>query len=478
MKVILIMIGLLITIQSFSKDKPNIILFLVDDLGYYDLSCTGSNFYETPNVDHLASSGIQFVNAYVSHPRCTPSRYSIQTGKYPARVGIPGRPEHMELGETTVAEVLQKSGYTTFFAGKWHLGKTETHWPQNQGYDINVGGCSAGAPPSYFYPYNAGIAESKKDRKIVGLEKGVKGEYITDRLTDETLKFIRTHKNKPFFAVLAHYAVHTPLQAKKEKISKYEKKLESMRFEGPEYIMKDGNTKMRQDNAIYAAMIESMDESLGKLVDALKQEKLYENTVIIFTSDHGGLSNRGAKSKRPLATSNLPLRAGKGHLYEGGVKVPFIVYYPGVVKPGKTTNQLTINTDIFPTLLDIADIPLQYEKHLDGVSMLPAMKGKRTFERKLLWHSPVGRPTSTGDENASAIRIGDYKLIDYYDAQKMELYDLSVDPCETTNLMTTEKELGTSLHKKLETWKKDINAVHTKINKWQNDHSSAVRQKE
>jgi arylsulfatase A-like enzyme len=458
MKAILIVIGILITFQSFSKDKPNIILFLVDDLGYYDLSCTGSNFYETPNVDKLASSGIQFANAYVSHPRCTPSRYAIQTGKYPARVGIPGRPEHMELGETTVAEVLQKSGYTTFFAGKWHLGETETHWPQNQGYDINVGGCSAGAPPSYFYPYNAALADSKQDRKIVGLEKGVKGEYITDRLTDETLKFIRSHKNKPFFAVLAHYAVHTPLQAKMEKISKYEKKLESMNFEGPEYIMKDGNTKMRQDNAIYAAMIESMDESLGKLVNALKQEKLYENTVIVFTSDHGGLSNRGAKNKRPLATSNLPLRAGKGHLYEGGVKFPFIVYYPGVVRPGKTTNQLTINTDIFPTLLDIAAIPLQPQNHIDGVSMLSAMKGGKPFERKLLWHSPVGRPESTGDENASAIRIGDYKLIDYYDAQKMELYDLSADPYETTNLMTTEKELGISLHKKLETWKKDINA--------------------
>ncbi len=466
MKVILIMIGLLITIQSFSKDKPNIILFLVDDLGYFDLSCTGSNFYETPNIDNLASSGIQFANAYVSHPRCTPSRYSIQTGKYPAREGIPGRPEQMKLAETTVAEVLQNSGYTTFFAGKWHLGKTETHWPQNQGYDINVGGCHAGAPPSYFFPYNVKREGDKSNhRNIVGLDEGIDGEYLTDRLTDETIKFIRSHKKETFFAVLAHYAVHTPLQAKKEKISKYEKKLESMSFEGPEFTMKDGSTKMRQDNAIYAAMIESMDESLGKLVNVLKQEKIYENTVIVFTSDHGGLSNRGIKSKRPLATSNLPLRAGKGHVYEGGIKVPFIVYYPGVVQSGESTNQLTINTDIFPTLLDIADIPLQSENHLDGVSMLPAIKGGKPFERKLLWHSPVGRPESTGDENASAIRIGDFKLIDYYDTQNTELYDLSTDPYETTNLMTAKKELGNALHTKLENWKKDINAVHKKTKK-------------
>ncbi len=436
-------------------------------LGYYDLSCTGSKFYETPNIDQLANSGIQFTNAYVSHPRCTPSRYSIQTGRFPARVRIPGGQEQMKLSEVTVGETFREAGYTTFFAGKWHLGKAESHWPQNQGYDINIGGCHAGAPPSYFFPYNSKIEndKSKEDRKIIGLEEGVKGEYITDRLTDETIKFIRGHKNETFFAVLCHYAVHTPLQAKKEKLEKYKAKLKNMSFDGPEYITKDGTTKLRQDNAIYAAMIESVDESLGKLVQSLKQEGIYDNTIVILTSDHGGLSNRGVKNKRQLATSNLPLRAGKGHIYEGGVKVPFFVYYPKIIQAGTTSEQVTINTDIFPTLLDVAGIPLKPELHIDGISMLPALKGGKSFERTLLWHSPVGRPESTGDENCSAIRIGDHKLIDFYDHQKMELFNLKSDPYETTNLISSKKELGKSLNEELKTWKKGINAVHKKVKK-------------
>ena len=320
---------------------------------------------------------------------------------------------------------------------------------------------------STFFPYNSKFEndKSKEDRKIIGLEEGVKGEYITDRLTDETIKFIRGHKDETFFAVLCHYAVHTPFQAKKEKIKKYQEKLKTMSFEGPEYITKDGTTKLRQDNAIYAAMIESVDESLGKLVQTLKQEGIYDNTVIVLTSDHGGLSNRGVKNKRQLATSNLPLRAGKGHVYEGGVKVPFFVNYPRVIQAGSTSEQVTINTDIYPTLLDIAGIPIKPELHIDGISMLPALKGGKPFERTLLWHSPVGRPESTGDENCSAIRIGNYKLINFYDKQKTELYNSETDPYETTNLISYEKELGKSLHEKLKTWKQEINAIHKNVKK-------------
>ncbi len=460
----LTIVFLFLGIYTFAEDKMNVLLFVVDDLGYFDLSVTGSDFYETPNIDQLAKSGMQFQNAYVSHPRCVPSRYALQTGKYPARKQIPGGKEQMQASEFTLGEAFKEAGYTTFFAGKWHLGSSVSQWPQNQGYDINIGGCHAGAPPSYFYPYNVKREGDKsKHKDIVGLEKGKEGEYITDRLTDETVKFIRSHKEEAFFAVLCHYAVHTPLQAKEEKIRKYEQKLKTMDFTGPEYITKDGTTKMRQDNAVYAAMIESMDESLGKIVNTLKQEGIYNNTVIVFTSDHGGLSNRGARSKRQLATSNLPLRAGKGHVYEGGAKVPFFVFWPGKVTPGTFSRQVTINTDIFPTLLDVTGIPLKPEVHLDGISLLPALMGKKASKRTLFWHSPVGRPESTGDENCSAIRDGNYKLIDFYDQQKLELYDLKSDPNETNNLVSSEKRVTKDLYTKLNSWKRNVNAIHKKI---------------
>jgi len=450
---ILTTLFLFFCMSGYAEKKMNVILFVVDDLGYFDLSITGSKFYETPNIDQLAKSGMQFQNAYVSHPRCVPSRYSLQTGKYPARKQIPGGKEQMQPSEVTIGEAFKEAGYTTFFAGKWHLGSSESQWPQNQGYDINIGGCNAGAPPSYFFPYNVKRAGDKSNYKeIVGLEKGEEGEYITDRLTDETIEFISSHNEEAFFAVLCHYAVHTPLQAKEEKINKY-------------HITKDGTTKMRQDNAIYAAMIESMDESLGRLVNTLKDEGIYDNTIIVFTSDHGGLSNRGEKSKRQLATSNLPLRAGKGHVYEGGTKVPFFVYWPGMVQPGTFSEQVTVNTDIFPTLLDVAGIPLKQEVHLDGISMLSALEGKKPTKRTLFWHSPVARPESTGDENCSAIRDGNYKLIDFYDQQKLELYNLKIDPNETNNLSSSKGKLTKVLHEKLNNWKSDINAIHKKPKK-------------
>ena len=453
-------------LNSFAEKKMNVILFVVDDLGYYDLSVTGSKLYETPNIDQLAKSGMQFQNAYVSHPRCVPSRFSLQTGKYPARLQIPGGKEQMKTSEVTIGEAFKEAGYTTFFAGKWHLGKDASQWPQNQGYDINIGGCHAGAPPSYFFPYNIKKEGDKSNHSgIVGLEAGEEGEYITDRLTNETVNFIANHKNETFFAVLCHYAVHTPLQAKKEKIEKYKAKIKKMNFDGPEYITKDGTTKMHQDNAIYAAMIESMDESLGELVKTLKQEGIYDNTIIVFTSDHGGLSNRGTTNKRALATSNLPLRAGKGHVYEGGAKVPFFVYWPGVIQAETYSDQVTVNTDIFPTLLDVSGIPIKPESHLDGLSMLPAIKGKKSVERTLFWHSPVGRPESTGDENCSAVRVGDYKLIDFYDKNQIELYNLKSDPNETNNLVSSKKELTRTLLEKLNNWKTKVNAVHKKVKK-------------
>ncbi|PHN06558.1 sulfatase [Flavilitoribacter nigricans] len=448
------------TFPALAQEKLNIVLFLVDDLGYYDLSFTGSELYETHNIDALAAAGVWFSNAYVAHPRCVPSRYALQTGKFPARSRIPGDKGQIGPTEQTLGLAFQQADYTTFFAGKWHLGKKEAYWPQHQGYDINVGGCAAGAPISYFYPYNrAKPGDKSNHREIVDLEDGTAGAYLTDHLTDKAIAFIRDHKDGPFFATLAHYAVHTPFQAKPELVRKYRQKLRAMKLEGPEYLPKDGATKMLQDNAVYAAMIESMDKSLGRLVRVLKEEGLYDNTVIIFTSDHGGLSNRGASSQRQLATANLPLRAGKGHVYEGGIKVPFILRMPGTDKAGSVCTALTINTDIFPTLLDIAGIPLRPDDHLDGRSMLPLLRGEQVESRTFYWHSPRGRPGSTGDRNCSAIRTGNLKLIDFYEEQRLELYDLEADPYEANNLVNSQAKLAEELHKKLNQWKKTIHAI-------------------
>ena len=460
MKKLFVLWLLLASVTLFAQEKMNVILFLVDDLGYYDLSMTGSELYETPHVDALAKSGMSFMNAYACHPRCVPSRYGIQTGKYPATSQVPGGRGSLKPDDYTIGQAFQAAGYKTFFAGKWHLGKTEDEWPQNRGYDVNKGGCSAGAPISYFYPYNVSKKGEKSGdghRLIIGLDDGKEGEYLTDQLTDETIKFIKKHKNEPFFAMLSHYGVHTPFQAKKEMIKKYKKKMEGITYTGPDYITRDGTTKMHQDNVVYAAMIESVDESLGKLIKALKEAGIYDKTAIVFTSDHGGLSNRGINSTRKLATANMPLRAGKGHLYEGGTKVPFIVYWPNEVEPGSISEQVTINTDIYPTLLEIAGIENTNED-IDGISIVPELKGADPVERTIFWHSPKGRPNKTGDHNSSAIRVGDYKLIDFYDEGRVELYDLKDDPAEAFNLVTAQPKVADELLDELNVWKESIHA--------------------
>ena len=460
MKKLFVILMMLLSVSLVAQEKMNVILFLVDDLGYYDLSMTGSDLYETPNIDAFAKTGMTFTNAYTSHPRCVPSRYGIQTGKYPARGQVPGGKGSLKASDYTIGEAFKAAGYTTFFAGKWHLGKTEKEWPQNQGYDVNKGGCAAGAPISYFYPYNEpkNGKSAGKHSKIIGLDDGVKGEYLTDRLTEETIKFINEHKDGPFFAMLSHYAVHTPFQAKQDYVSKYKQKVKEKTYIGPGYIEKDGVTKMHQDNAVYAAMIESMDESLGHLIQALKEAGIYEKTAIVVTSDHGGLSNRGVYNNRKLATSNLPLRAGKGHLLEGGVKVPFIVYWPGKVRPGSITDQVTINTDIYPTLLEIAGVDNKNRK-IDGQSIVPALKDEELVERIIYWHSPLARPSSTGDFNSSAIRSGDYKLIEWYDMGQVSLYNVKDDPGETKDLSEELPEVTEELLTMLHNWKKEVNAV-------------------
>jgi len=447
-------------LQSEEKRLPNIVFLLIDDLGWMDLSSYGSELYETPAIDRLANEGMRFTQAYCAHPRCVPSRYSIMSGKYPARGGVPGKSSTLPLDEITMAEALKAGGYKTFFAGKWHLGG-KGHSPEEQGFDVNIAGGKAGAPKSYFAPYNeARQPWHRKKAPIEGLDDAPDGEYLTDRLTDETIRFLENNKQNPFFVMLSHYAVHDPLQAKEETINKYEDKLKTMpQPDSPEFIREgSGATKMRQDDPTYAGMIQSMDESVGRIMAALQELGLEENTLVALTSDNGGLSNKGNKD-RILATSNQPLRAGKGWCYEGGIRVPLIAKWPGIIQPGVESARMVTGTDYFPTFLQAAGLPLQNAQHLDGVSFLNTLKGNKAPGRKpLFWHSPVGRPQNTGDSNCTVIRDGDYKLIDWYDEERVELYHIPTDLREENNLAAKMPEKADELLKKITDWRNETQA--------------------
>jgi arylsulfatase A-like enzyme len=451
------------------KKQPNVLFFLVDDLGWNDIGTHGSKLFETPAIDALANESMYFSNAYAAYPRCVPSRYAMMSGQHPARNGQKdGATLPTEV--VTIAEAMKPAGYKTFYAGKWHLGHNEETWPQNQGFDVNKGGCDAGAPASYFFPYHD-TGKSKNNKPYSGLETGVAGEYITDRLTDETIRFIEENNplktGKPFLAYLAHYAVHTPLQAKPERVKYYNEKIKKMTFEGDPYIIgPDGRAKMWQDNAVYAAMVESMDESLGKVIAKLKELGIYDNTIIIFTSDNGGLSNTGKNNKRELATTNKPLRAGKGHIYEGGIREPVFVRWPGVTNKKAATAIPLIGMDYYPSILEMCGLPLQPQNHLDGVSFAPALKGKTMDKnRPLYWHQVAARPDQTGDNNSSVIRIGNYKLHHFLDDDRIELYDLKSDPYETRNIALSDPKRVKELKNKLDNWKKEIGAAQVKEKK-------------
>ncbi|HPO89480.1 MAG TPA: sulfatase [Victivallales bacterium] len=466
------------TIAKSTENRPNIVFFYVDDLGWMDLSCQGSKFYETPNIDRLASQGMRFTNAYSAFARCLPARYGVLTGKFPARGGVPGR-GHLRPDDLTLGEALQEGGYKTCFIGKWHLTGDvgEKNLPKNQGFNVSIAAGAPGSPDTYFYPYRTihkneklqGDAAIGLDDKIIpDLDEGGKeGEYLTDRLTNEAIKFMNSHlkenRGQPFLLYLSHYGVHTPLEAKKEIIEKYEKKLRTIEFNVPEYLPAGkGQVKMRQDNPVYAAMIESIDQSMGRILEALDELGIADNTVVFFSSDNGGLSNRG-NNNRILSTSNFPLRNGKGWGYEGGIRVPLIVRWPKVVKEDSLCSEPVIGVDFYPTMLEIAGIPLKPEHHIDGVSFKNALLGNK-FERKkpLFWHEPTARPNQTGEDNFSAMRLGNFKLIEWTDNGKLELYDLAIDIGENNDISTTMPEKTQELLRILNEWRKEVNAFTRK----------------
>jgi len=422
--------------------KPNLLFILVDDMGVMDTSMAGSKVYETPAIDKLAQDGMSFANAYASHPRCLPSRYSIFSGRIPGHDGVPGFQEKgkqpLPLYRVTWGEVLKKAGYSTGYIGKWHLGGDGGE-PNFQGFtDSRIAG-HAGAPPSYFYPYH--VARKGKSKELFPHIKGEKNEYLTDRLTNEAIDFIEKNKSKPFALVLAHYAVHTPLEAPSETTQHYAKKIKSLGLEVANGVKDrdfkiDGNGayKTVQNNPTYAAMIDRVDKGITKIRKKLQQLGLDKNTIIILTSDHGGLSTRSISNTRAIATSNMPYRCGKGWLYDGGTRVPMIVVWPGHVKPGSVTSYQTMGTDHYPSILDMLGIKLPSGIDIDGISYLPALKGKSPQRPPLFFHSPLGRPTQTGDHPASALIQGDWKIFQRHDTLQYELYNLKKDPGERTNL--------------------------------------------
>jgi arylsulfatase A-like enzyme len=457
-----------ITSQSASgpKKKLNFVFFLIDDLGWTDLGCYGSKFYETPNIDKLAREGMRFTEAYAACPVCSPTRGSIMTGKYPARLGITQwiggsqKPteyaDRLELEEVTIAEVLKGQGYATGFVGKWHLSPREADiranfYPDKQGFDVNIGGDWSGAPPTYFYPYE------KNNRALETMPPGgEEGEYLTDRLTDESEKFIEANKDRPFLLYLSHYAVHTPIESKQVLTDKYKAKAERLpepegqRFAG---VYGSYNTRLVQDNPAYAGMVQSVDESVGRVMKKLEESGVADNTAVIFMSDNGGLST----VPREGPTANLPLRAGKGWLYEGGIREPMLIKWPGVVIAGSICSEPVTSTDFYPTMLEMAGLRPMPEQHIDGVSLMPFLKNKGVLKRKAIyWHYPHYH--GSGNRPSGAVRAGDYKLIEWYEDNSVELYNLKNDISEKHDLAKEMPEKAAELQGMLAQWRKEMKA--------------------
>lgn len=424
-------------------EKPNIIFILIDDLGWADIGCYGSDFYETPNIDRLAAQGMKFTDGYAACPVCSPTRASIMTGKYPARLrltdflkGRRSRPDspilpadyadYLPLEEITIAEVLKREGYVTGFIGKWHLGY-HPYYPENQGFDVNIGGCHSGAPNSYFWP------EWKGNPPIVGR---FEGEYLPDRLTDEAIQLIENQQDAPFFLYLSHYSVHIPMEAKLEMLAKYN--------------LKKGG---KQSNSIYAAMVESVDQSVGKVMKKLEELNLDKNTIIFFMSDNGGLAV--VEGKNTPATVNAPLRAGKGYLYEGGIREPWIVKWPGVIKPGSVCSAPVISVDFLPTICEMASASRNHE--IDGISIVPLLKRSGGINRDAIyWHYP--HFSNQGGKPGGAVRAGDFKLIEGYEDGTLELYNLKEDMSERHNLAVALPEKARELLNMLVQWRRSVNA--------------------
>lgn len=423
----------------------NVVLVVVDDLGWTDLGVMGSTFYETPNIDRLAAEGMRFTNAYAATTVCSPTRASILTGQYPARLHltdwirgherpwaklrVPDWTARLTRPTATIAEALGRAGYTSASIGKWHLGGAALR-PEAHGFDLNVAGDHRGQPPSYHAPYG-----------IPTLEEPTGEEYLTDRLTDEAIRFVSDNRDSPFFLYLPYYTVHTPIEPDAARLGQYETKAEAV----------EGEWAHR--NPGYAAMIESLDDGVGRLLDTLETLGIADRTVVMVASDNGGLVLPLSPWGR--VTSNWPLRSGKGSAYEGGVRVPFIVRWPGATAPGAVEGTPVISADLFPTILDITGA--RSPRPVDGQSLVSTLRGEGPLDREpLYWHYPHYHPG--GATPYGAVRAGRYKLIEFYEDMRVELYDLDVDVGEVVNLADSLPEQTARLRDLLHDWRDEVGA--------------------
>ena len=470
------MFSLFLVLQGFvalpaAPERPNVVFFLVDDLGYMDIGAYNpDSFYETPNCNRIAEAGCRFTNGYAANPVCSPTRYSIMTGRHPSRPDatnfFSGRRsgtflpallhDRMDLAEETLAEAFKGAGYKTCFAGKWHLGPTPEFWPTRQGFDVNFGGHSRGMPRSFFAPYHN-----------PRLLDGPKGEHLPERLAKDCARFITKHRNSPFFLYLSFYSVHTPLQGKPGLVAKYRAKAARMplaegesAFGSEEQVSEHRGdssatrkVRIRQRHPVYAAMMESLDNAVGHVLDSIASNGLTEETIVVFMSDNGGLS-----TSEGSPTSNVPLRGGKGWLYEGGIREPYMISAPGLTKGGEVCHQPVTSMDFYPTLLALAGIPSRPKQHLDGQSLVSLLKDpESSLSRKSLhWHYP--HYSNQGGFPGGAIRQGDYKLIERFEDGRVHLFNLATDPGEKEDLAERQPDKVHTMRKDLHAWYRRVDA--------------------
>lgn len=453
-----------VCIAKSQSSKPNIIMFVVDDMGWMDTTVNGSQYYHTPNMERLASESMLFTDAYAASPLCSPTRLSLMTGKYPQRLrmtqatghkkankggptvsnGVPtdryqqvGSLQYLPLEEYTIAEAAKDAGYNTCFVGKWHLGKAKKHWPGSQGFDVNIGGIgTAGPPGGYFDPYKNPMLKNRK-----------KGEYVTDRLTDETLAYIDQNKDDPFFLCLWHFAVHSPWGHKEEITKTFRDKVDP---------------RGKQKCPEMASMLFSVDESLGRVMDKLDELKIADNTIILFVSDNGGNIHSLIGSHAP--TNNAPLRGGKATIYEGGTRVPMMVKWPGVVKPNTKSSEIVSTIDFYPTILEMMGGNTKKDQIIDGITLLPVLKDEKKLGRDTIYcHFPHATPRS-GNTPSSYVRQGKWKLIRFYCmgedlSDKLELYNLKDDIGEMHDLSKKHPDKVKVLNDLLSEHLKEVDAL-------------------
>jgi arylsulfatase A-like enzyme len=451
-------------LEKSAARRPNILIILADDLGWADLGCYGADLHKTPNIDRLASESVRFTDAYAMSV-CTPSRATLLTGRHAARVhmtiwseGALDGPKNRKLlqadalsdlphTETTVAKHLQAAGYLTALVGKWHLGGESFH-PETHGFDVNIGGTQWGAPNTHFWPYSGDDYHKDGVRYVPHLEFGKPGEYLADRLTDEALRVMEQAAGQPFFLYLAHHAVHTPLEAKQEDVRHFQQKL---------------RPEMQHQNAVYAAMLKNLDDNVGRVLAHLRKRGLDRNTIVIFTSDNGGYTGLDkVKTQQVPVTDNNPLRAGKGALYEGGIRVPLMIRWPGVGAQGAVCAEPVILTDLFQTCLSAAGLPPAVNA-TDGLDLAPLVKNPvAKLERDaLFFHYPHYYNTTTP---VGAIRARDWKLLEYFEDNHVELYNLRDDLAEQHNLARQFPEQAADLRQRLHAWRESVGAAMPKAN--------------